>query len=462
MPALAAALVVLVAAGGVGAYVVFGGKTGATSPAGRTAAKSPAAAGAAAGPDVCSMLPKDEADRLVPDAKVSGASRENEYTVVFSCSWANDNISYGEYRRSRLVEVKVEQHVGDGAKTGRAMAQNSFEVERQGAEYGATAKPTWLKEDEKLYQSKVRDIPGVGEGAFAQYTWQRTGKLTWLSFGEALGRVDDFTISVRFQASQQRKDAEILSTDTVQSVTEENALREVSRLIPHFAKGVAGWKARNPGVLAKPGKKESVSSPTPEPTPEATVLAAFPPACQAVTEAATRLVPSPTPRARGLEQGNDSQTECRWLNREIADGDTARIRSVLITTHRFTNRAGELDAPAAKAYFVGQRGSLKGTAGTSIGGITWGRIVEIDGLGEDAFGQYARIRRGEVFAASGTVLVLKGATVVQVDFSGHDRPKDEPTNSPKAVLLPEKQANAGALDMARAYVAELARQPAGS
>ncbi|WP_433441678.1 hypothetical protein [Nonomuraea sp. CA-141351] len=464
LPTIAAALVVVVAAGGVGAYLLVGKVSGTSKPpAARSEAPSQSAPAAAVGPDVCAMLPKEEAERLVPDATVSKTSKDSDYTVNFTCNWVNQRISFGEYWRSREIDVRVEQHKGDGAKTGRAMAQNSYEIEYEGGKYGETAKPS-LDPDEKEYISPVKDIPGVGEGAFAQYTWRRSGKMLWYSFGEAHARVGDMTIKVKFQAGQQRKDAQILSNDSTQSINEGNAIREVSGLVGQFAKGVTAWQAQHPGVLAQPEPSRATTSPSARPTPSPTVLAAFPGDCGAVTEAATRLVPQPTTRARGSEVGDDAQTECRWLNLDLpGDGEgVKKIRSVLITVHRFTNRAGAADETAAKGYYASEYGGDKVTEGSSIGGISWGKLADVKGLGDQAYQQFIQNRHSEVSASTGTVLMRKGAVVVRIDFSGHQRPEDEPQNSPKVQLMPQKEAMDGVLPLARAYMAQLTKQPVGS
>ncbi|MFI6987313.1 hypothetical protein [Nonomuraea wenchangensis] len=465
MPALAAGVVVLVAAGGVGVFVLTSrdDPAGSREADGRPAASSSAApASGAKGPDVCGMLPKEEAERLVPGATVAKSSRDGEFTVDFGCNWVNRRISFGEYWRSREIDVKIAQYRGEGAKTGRALAQNAYEVEYRGGKYAATAKPS-LDPDEKEYISPLKDIPGVGEGAFAQYTWRRD-KLLWYSFGTANARVGDFTIKVKFQADQQKKDAQILSSETRQSITEANALREVSRLVAYFAKGVAAWQAKNPNVLAKADEPAVTSSPSPKASASPTVLAAFPAFCTAVGAKATELVPSPTTRARGLEEGGDSQTECRWLNLDLpGDGaDMKKIRSVLITVHRFSDRTGQADVSGAKSYYATQRGGDKNMAGSSLGGITWGKLVDRDDLGDQAYQQFVQTRHSDVAASSGSVLMRKGAVVVRVDYSGHQRPKDAATNSPKVRFMSEKEALGGALPMARAFMEEMTRRPVGS
>ncbi|MGP3913642.1 hypothetical protein [Nonomuraea sp. 10N515B] len=464
LPTLAAALVVLVAAGGVGAYLVYGKVSGSWFPA-KTGqpSSSQSAAGGAKGPDVCAMLPKEEVDRLVPEATVTKSSRESDTTVTFSCNWVNRNISFGEFRREREIDVKIDQWKGEGARTGRSLAQNSYEIDYGGGKYAETAKPT-LDPGEKMYNSPVKDIPGVGEGAFAQYTWTRDKKLSWYAFGKAHARVGDMTIELRYQASQQRKDAQMLSNDTVQAITEENAIREVSGLIAHFAKGAAAWQAKNPDVLAQPEPSQTPSATSAPPTPSPSVLPSFPADCGALTEVATRLVPDPETRARGTTIGADNQTECRWLNKNLSGGEgIIKIRSALITVHRFTNRAGGVDEASAKGYYASQRGGDRHMAESSMGGITWSKVADVEGLGEQAYRQFVQTRgRGEVSASSGTVLMRKGAVVVRVDYSGHQRPEGEATNSPKVKLMTEKDALGGALTLARAYMAELDKQPAGS
>jgi hypothetical protein len=463
LPVAAGAAAVLLAGGG-GAYLVYG-KTSSDGPVGTSgkAASGPSRpAAGAVGPDVCALLSKPTLDRLVPKATVSGNSRDGEYSVDFNCSWINSRISFGEFWRGRQIEAKVRQHRGQAEKTGRAMAQVSFEAEYGSARYGATAKPTGVKSGEKDYTSPVKDVQGVGDQAFAQYTWRRTGNVVAYAFGRTVTRVGDMTIEVKFQAEQRRKDAPVLTNEGVKMVTEENAVREAALVAGELAKGVAAWQAQHPGVLAKP-RRNVVTSPSPkQPTTSPSVLAAFPPECEAVTPAATRLVPSGVKRARFSEADGDAQTECRWLNLEVGlGGGRTGIRSVLITTHRFTNRAGAQDPGAAKAFYAKEYGSATDGVGTSTGGITWGKVVKHQGLGEAAFSRYLQYRRAAVHNGNASVTVRLGATVVQADLSGADRPKGEATNSPKVVLMPDKQAREGALSVARAYVAQLAKQPGG-
>ncbi|WP_344578187.1 hypothetical protein [Nonomuraea roseoviolacea] len=461
MPVVAAGVALLLAGGAGGAYLVYGRTSAGQEPAAKA---SKPATGPVPGPDVCAMLPKETIDRLVPEAKVTGDSRSTDYTINFDCTWENLRISFGEYWRSRQIEVKVDQHRGDGAKTGRSMAQNSFEIDRGGAKYAETAKPTPTKGD-KEYTSKVTDIQGIGDGAFAQYVWRRSGSVLWYSYGEAHARVGDMTIEVKYQADQRRKDAALLTNKTVQSITEDNAIREVTGLVGQIAKGVAAWKAQHPDVLAQPLK---ISTPTPTlptaaPTPSPTKLAAMPADCVAAGKAATALVPDAETKATGSTTGADTQNECRWLNREIdAGGGVTKVRSVLITTHRFTNRAGAPDPGAAGTFYAGKRGGSKSMESFSTKEVTWDKLTDIKGMGDAAYRQYLSYRRGVVFAGSTTVMIRKGALVVAVDYAGQQHRGDEPTNSPKVRLMPKKEAEAGALKVARAYLAGLEGKPTGS
>ncbi|MEV0200695.1 hypothetical protein [Nonomuraea sp. NPDC050691] len=458
MPAVAAGVAVLLAGGAGGAYLVYGRTSAGQEPAARPSDQN---AGPVPGPDVCAMLPKETVDRLVPQAKITGSSRANDYTINFGCTWVNLRISYGDYWRSRQIEIKVEQHRGDGAKTGRSMAQNSFEIDHGGAKLAETAKPTPKKGD-KEYTSKVREIQGIGDGAFAQYVWRRSGTVLWYSYGQAQARVGDMTIEVRYQADQQRKDAAILTNKTVQSITEENAIREVTGLVGQIAKGVAAWKAKHPDVLAEPLTIPSATPTLPSagPTPSPTRLAAMPADCLAAGKAASALVPGAETRAMGSTTGSDAQTECRWLNRKIdAGGGVTKIRSLLITTHRFTNRAGAPDDGAARTFYAARRGSGKSMEDFSPNDADWDKLADIKGLGDAAYSQYLAYRRGVVFAGSTTVMIRKGALVVAVDYAGQQHREDEPTNSPKVRLMPGKEALAGALAVARAYMAGLEGKP---
>ncbi|MDA0635429.1 hypothetical protein OUY22_18560 [Nonomuraea sp. MCN248] len=464
LPTLAAGAVVLVG-GGAGGYLVYGqlaGDTGPTVPVQRqTGPDASTGTEPAAGPDACAMLPPEEAERLVPGATVVKGSREHDTAVTFTCNLVNQRISYGEFWRNREIDIKVNQHFGDGAKTGRTMAQTSYEFEYGSAKYRETAKPTPSK-GEKEYVSPVKDIPGVGDGAYAQYTWRRSGEMLWYSYGQAFARVHDMTIEVKYQAGQQRKDAQVLSSKTTQSITEENAIREVTGLVEHVAKGVADWKARNPNVVAQP-YPTTTSTPDATPTPSPTQLRIFPAACESITPDATELVPRPVTRARGVEVGNDTQTECRWLNLDVPGvAGKTRVRSVLITVHSFTNRAGVADKTAAGSFYATRRGQSNGTEHSTIGGITFGAVRDIRGVGESAHGSYVQTRQGEVHAGSASVMARQGSLVVIVDYAGAERPKGKPADAPEVEMLREKEARDGALKMARAFLAALVEKPIGS
>lgn len=448
LPAVVGTAAVVLVAGGTGGYLLY---TNSPAPAKR-ASPPPTAAP----PDPCAMVPDTEAERLAPGATVTRSSRDAEYNVVWSCRWVNDRISYGEFWRSREIEVKVLQHKGERNKTGRSIAQRSQESDLRFFTYKATAKQT-PEPGEKTYYSKVTELPGVGDGGFAQYTWSRSGTVHWYAFGEGRARVGDMTIEVKYQAGQQRKDAGVLTNKTARAVTEENAVREVKVLLGHMAKGVAGWQAEHPGVLAAVGS-EATSSPTPEPTPSPTVKSALPAWCRSVTPVAARLVPSPATRARETGTSAVGEDECRWLNLDIpADGGVTRLRSVLVTAHTFTNRAGGQDVSAAKGRFSSERGSAKSMASTSLGGYSWGRISDLKGLGDEAFTQYLKDVKNVVHSGGQTLVVRSGSRMFVIGFSGAERLDGEPTNSPKVTLMPEKESAAGALEVARAVLDAVSR-----
>ncbi|MFI6812601.1 hypothetical protein ACIBG7_09340 [Nonomuraea sp. NPDC050328] len=456
LPVVAAAVVVLLGAG-VGGYLYFGRTSAAGALPKVTEIKPTVSSAASAGPakpaapQVCSMLPKEEVDRLVPEAKVLPYSRDNGYAGIFKCSWENHRISYGEWWRQREIEVTISQYKAEGADTGRALAQRSYDLDYTQARFRATSKPK-LDPDEREKISEVKDIPGVGEGAYAQYTWRRSGTTTWYSYGEAWTRLGDMVVEVKYDASQQRKDAQILSNETTQSITEENALREVTLLVTQVAKSVADWQARNPGVVAEASPTPtSTAPPSPVPTPTFTTLAAMPPPCQAADQAATALVPGPMKRTRQTAQGNDTQTECRWLNLELPGGEgRKKIRSVLITLHTFTNRAGQADPTSAKGLYTQKFGSAKLMQDFEPGDISWGPPVELKGYGEAAFLQYVADRKNEVFNGGTSLWIRQGEVVVEVSYAGADLPVGEKTNGSKVKLMTRQETGEGAKQVARA------------
>ncbi|MFI6295497.1 hypothetical protein ACIBEJ_28155 [Nonomuraea sp. NPDC050790] len=463
---IAAAVVVVLGAGAVAALVLTGrvALPGARPPAAQpTSPPSGSGTGKPAAPsalDVCAMVPGQEVERLVPGATVSGDSRDtpDSYTISFTCNWRNNRISFNEYWRSREIDVRVEQHKGEGAKTGRAMAQSSYELDLSSAKFRETAKPEPRK-GEKEYISPMRELPGVGEGAFVQYTWRRSGNLLWYSYGEAQARSGDMTVKVKFQASQQPKDAGMLTNEGTQSINEDNALREVSGLVGHVVKGMAAWQAANPHVLAQP-KPKVTTSPTARPTLSPTPVAAFPPVCEKVAQVALELVPEGETRAREAQAGQERQSECRWLNRKIPmEGAGYKLRSAMITVHEFTNRAGAEDQGAAKGMYAQRRGANQEMG---FGGITWSEMTDVKGLGDGAFSQYVTFKKGLLHNGSGTVVMRVGAKVILVDYAGVDVPEGAAPNGAKARLLPDREAREGALKLARAFAAALKEQPIGS
>lgn len=469
LPVVAGGAAVVLIAGGAGAFLLYGRPTAADEPAkptpvspsaGVTASATGSATAPAAAPtlDACAMLPPAEAERLVPGATVDKRSRDSDYAVVSSCDWTNRRISYGEFWRSREIRINVSQYRPDGPKTGRAEAQQAHEAERGFFSYKATSKDKDAKPGEKNYYSPLKEYAGVGDGAFGQYTWRRD-KLLWYSFGEGRVRVDDLVIEVHYQASQQRKEAKLLTNESVQSVSEENALREVGVLLTHLAKAAAEWKKAHPAVLATVAPSAS-PSPSPAPTPSSTptVLAQMPEACKRMAPAMIKLVPGATERARGNDAVGVKETECRWLNLKAPAGQGRRgIRSALVTVQVFSNRAGAGDPTAALSAYSTELSGAVGMAESSLGGFTWGKVDKPQGLGDAAFVQYRVDRKNAVFNGAADVVVRKGFTVIQASFSGAEMGADEPTNSPKVEVLGEKEARAAAMTVAKEMLAALAQ-----
>ncbi|MEU7891595.1 hypothetical protein AB0B45_01895 [Nonomuraea sp. NPDC049152] len=464
LPTVAAGAAVVLIAGGAGAFLLYGRAASKATP-GDSA--SPAASGSATPPsaapvlDVCTMLPAAQTERLVPAATVDKRSRDADFAVYSSCDWTNRRISYGEFWRSREIKVSIAQHKPNGPKTGRAQAQQSHESERGFFTYKANNKKQADDDPgEKDYYSPVKEYAGVGDGAFGQYTWRRD-KLLWYSFGEGRARVDDLIIEVHYEASQQRKDAKILSSESTQSVSEENALREVGLLLTDLAKSAAEWKRAHPGRLAKaePSAPPSATrTPTPTPTSTPTVVAQLPPACKRMSPAMTKLVPGATERARANDVAGMKETECRWLSLNAPGGEgRRRIRSALLTIQVFSNRAGAGDPTAALSRFSSKIGSARATESSAFGGVTWGKIEKLKGLGDDAYIQYWVDKKNTVFNGSADVVVRLGPTLVHASFAGSDLGADEPTNSPKVKVLGEKEARAGAMTVAKEILASLAQ-----
>ncbi|WP_067171637.1 hypothetical protein [Microtetraspora niveoalba] len=462
-----AAVAALAAAGAVTTFFVLRDDEGpggavAKRPAG---AASPATAKAAA-PDACAMPRRATVERLVPQAQSSRDTRDHRDEsgyITWACSLRNDNFSFGEYVRSRSIEIKLTRYDADGEKTAVRVARDSYDAELTSGKYSEA------NSTKEYYSSKVRTLSGVGEEAFARYTWARDEKSNnnKYSFGQAVGRVGDVVIEVKYQASQQRKDAPILSSDGVQGVTEENALREVSGLAGEVAASVAAWRdGHGPTLAADPtgdaGGDTGASGPTPAVSPSEDPSAsptpvALPAPCTRVSAAALRYSPGATPKAIQTQDGASTTTDCIWLTRDMAAGTGVRMRNMVVTLQRFTNRVGAEDPKGAKNRFIDQRARGRKWAGSGIGdGMFWYKSADINGLGDAAYRQYRTNRTPTVHAGIGHVAVLYGSTVVTVEFYGADRPKGAPLNSPKSTLMGGKESVAGALAMARAVIQALA------
>ncbi|NAS21342.1 hypothetical protein GT755_06545 [Herbidospora sp. NEAU-GS84] len=451
---LIAAVVVLVVAGGT--FVFFqttgGEETPQTAPPPKTGA-SPEASGAAppaAGDDpkgtdfdVCSMLDPEQTERLVPAAKIDmRMSDERDSTLVsyvrWTCEWTNRNISYGEYNRQRQITVNVARYEAIGDTTADKAATIQFDGEKRQYDYTAS-----VSNDERYY-SKPQVFTGIGEAAVAQYQWTREDDYRY-AFGTGMGRVGNITFDVKYEASQQHKEADVLTNDTKQSITEENAIREVKALLTQLAQSAEAWYAKKPLPFA--GKARPTPTPTPSPSP---VKIALPPNCVTMNPVAARLVPKTEGLAQQLTEGKAKLTECQWWNDAMpVEGGKVRWRNLRIGIREFPN------AEMARFYLVDERGKSRGTAGSKIGGIQWSKIQKIPGLGTDNYGQAIRQQTETAYSGAYEVKVMQDKFVVTVLFGGADRPAGTEINNTGAVLMPLPEAAAGAKEMAAGLLGTL-------
>ncbi|MBO3752881.1 hypothetical protein J5X84_43105 [Streptosporangiaceae bacterium NEAU-GS5] len=421
-----------------------------------TAGKKPAAANPAANAeappvlDACALIDAATADRLVPRATITRGGRDqlSEFGErSWTCSWRNDKISFGEFLRSRSVELTVARHYNMGHNTAVKQARISYDGDLNQSRYTETAT------DKEVYYSKVRTLSGVGDQAHAQYTWHRK-TLFPFAFGEAWSRAGDLTVEIKFQAGQQRKDAAILTGDTLQAVTEQNALREVSGLITTVVNGAVAWRGGHGAPAATTGSGALRAGVTPAASPTPTVGASggpspspsptpipLPDACVFVSARALALVPHAATKSTGTETGGTTTSTCRWLNTELPAGQGKRaIRSLFITMEYFTDRAGSPSSSVAHDAYVNKLSNSKQWQGSGFGGIFWGKVKFIKGLGAEAYQQYTSNKTQTVHAGTGSVVVRLGTMVVTIDFSGAQLPDKAPINSPKAVLIDSDEA----------------------
>ncbi|TKK78790.1 hypothetical protein FDA94_37020 [Herbidospora galbida] len=451
---LIAAVVVLVVAGGT--FVFFqttgGEDTPQTAPPPKAGA-SPEASGAAppaAGDDpkgtdfdVCAMLDPEQTERLVPAAKIDmRMSDERDGNLVsyvrWTCEWTNRNISFGEFNRQRQITVNVARYEAIGDTTADKAASIQFDGEKRQYDYTASVS------NEERYYSKPEVFTGIGQAAVAQYQWTREDDYRY-AFGTGMGRVGNITFDVKYEASQQHKEADVLTNDTKQSITEENAIREVKALLTQLAQSAEAWYAKKPLPFA--GKARPSPTPTASPSP---VKIALPPNCVAMNPTAAKLVPQTGGLAQSLTEGKAKLTECQWWNDAMpVEGGKVRWRNLRIGIREFPN------AEMARFYLVDERGKSRGTAGSKIGGIQWSKIQKIPGLGTDNYGQAIRQQTETAYSGAYEVKVMQDKYVVTVLFGGADRPAGTEINNTGAVLMPLPEAAAGAKEMAKGLLATL-------
>ena len=92
-------------------------------------------------------------------------------------------------------------------------------------------------------------------------------------------------------------------------------------------------------------------------------------------------------------------------------------------------------------------------ASSSLGGYRWGKAADLRGLGEGAVGQYLADGKNIVRSGSYRVIARVGGQVFDIVYAGAERAVGAATNGPEVVLMPEREAAAGALKVAAAVLA---------
>ncbi|MBG0832400.1 hypothetical protein HS041_32350 [Planomonospora sp. ID67723] len=442
VPVVAGVTALAVAGGGV-AYLLTR-SDGPQDPVPAPAASATPAARTPAGPiNACATIDAFETDRLVPRGNPVESTRDKRDTepgyITWSCSWQNLDYSFGEYSRQREITVEITQHQPQKNDTADTVSRTDYGHDLNYHQY-LEHHPS-----KEAYYSPVLQLPGIGDEAHAQYTWYK-GK-TPNAFGEGFSRIGDVTVEVKYQASQQRKDLPIFTTTGRQAVTEENALREVKLLLGQVSQSVAAWRQGRPYARSTP--TPTPTGPTPTPTP---VPIALPETCAAVAPVATPLVPGAATKSERTQDGGRTIVTCRWNNREVPAAKGVGMRTVFVNFTTFTNRAGAPDTGAAKQYFIDLRAKAKEWEGSGFQGLFYYKVTEPKGWGERAYYQYRKNRTPSVHAGIADSAVLVGPTVIEVTHGGSERPKGAPINSPKSVLMPQKQAVAGLLPVTEAVV----------
>ncbi|WP_214107744.1 hypothetical protein [Acrocarpospora catenulata] len=434
VPVLALVVVILVAGG---TFVFMNSRTQGQTPVAATSqggapgtAEQPAPGGGNA--DVCAMLDPVEADRLVPRAKIDSRTSDNRDDTIVSyvrwtCTWANRDISYKDVTRSREIVINVARYEALGDTTAEKAAKIQYNGEVNQYTYGGEHSTA------ERYYSKPTTLTGIGEEAVAQYQWVRE-KDHYYAFGTGMGRVGNVTFQVRFEASQQHKEADLFSTDTKQAITEDNALREVKGLLTQLAQSVTAWQQGKPNPFADRARPSPSPSESPKP-----VRIELPPYCVAVNPLAAELAPDTKGAAGVTPEKNGKLTECQWWNDQLPiDGGKIRWRNLLVSVHEFNS------AENARYFLVDQRGKTKFTAGSRIGGIAWSKIVKLPGIGEDNFAQAIKQKTDTAYSSRYVIYALQGNRVVEVLLGGSDRPAGTPINSTDSVLMDLREARDGA------------------
>lgn len=440
LPAVAV-LAVLAVAGGTFAFMTVRQERAPRTPSATAvpASHSASAAPQAANLDACALLDPDETERLVPQATINSSTNDNRDDnlvsyVRWTCEWANRNISYKDVTRSRQITVNVSKYEAIGTTTAEKSARIQYDGELRQYKYQAKVS------NKERYYSAAKEFPGIGEQAAAQYHWTREDDQYWYSFGEGVGRVGDVVFQVKYEASQKKKESDLLSAKGTQSITEENALREVKGLLTQLAKSVTAWRSGQP----LPYHARPKPSPTPSPSPTKIPL---PNTCAGLDKLAATIVPGTEGAAVRSKEGNSTVTQCQWWNDKLPlGGGKVRWRNLRIAIHSFW------DADSARYYLIDERSKTRLTADGSIGGIRWGKVEKLAGYGQDAFGQAIRQRTDTAQSNRYEIYALDGKNVIWVMLGGSDRPENTPINASDSVLMDPKEAESEAKAVAKALL----------
>ncbi|GIH92341.1 hypothetical protein ACFFMN_04695 [Planobispora siamensis] len=448
----AAAATALAVTGGVTLYLTTRPDPPAAGPVPAASPAVPAAASPTGDPDACSMVGKAELDRLVPHAEIDRQNRNSPEQSVWECAWESVSDASAEFTRTTAITVRLIRHKASNGRSARNAATTSYDL-RLRADRRAASEPV-----KGFAYSPAVPLTGAGDEGHVRYT--RSKKNTYAT-GEGYGRAGEVTIEVTYKADQYPRGG---FADANRPVDEKEALREAELLLRQASAAVTAWQEGRPYTHpATPAPTAAATpSPTASPSPSPTQVGiTVPVACTAVAPAVTRLVPRPENGANRARQPDRTTIVCWWESVNIRTAKGLRMRTVYAEFTTFADRAGGPDPEGARRYYDEQltKGQKRAKAGRESAELSFGRLAEVEGLGERAYYQYRQVRNKTVHAGVGGALVLSGATVIEVGYAGADRPRDTSVTSRASVLMPEKQALAGLPELTEAIIRAFEQNP---